>query len=202
MKSRLVAVIFFFSFPLFAQDHPTSEADNVQSIVKALWIDFNLGDIEKIPALGRPEDLHSIPAYKGEEAEAMKMKDLPQLSETRREISQEVMKAFVFSKPIIAQDGKSADLTITTVVSEARPLRELKMIYASYMGFAYNAQKSGEDFPTLESIKTAVLAPGLPAQKKIDEDAAELAKQKPYHVLLEKTPAGWKMNLQDFFEKN
>jgi hypothetical protein len=199
MKLSFFAVLLLVAFPVFAQEKTAPGTDDdILHLARTFWVDLNLGDFEKFSALGRPEDSSVIPAPKENEAAGMlKMKDLPQLAGLRKEISDETAKAFTFSQPIIAADGKSAKVTVTQITSETRSLRELKMIYDVYMAAAYEASQAGKDPPTLESIRVQVLAPDSPAQKRIDGSTTELEKMKLPPLVFEKTAQGWRLNLKD-----
>ena len=202
MKLFFCAALLLINLPLFAIQEIDPNTDGVLQLTKDFWTYLNLGDLEKLAALGRPEDSSVIPSANGTEAAGMmKMKDLPQLVGTRKEIVDAVAKAFTFSQPVFSADRKSAEVTITPVSSEARSLREIKMIYDVFMGQAYEAQRAGNPLPTLESVRTQVMAPNSPAQQRIDEKTAGLQKMKLPPIVIEKIDHGWRINFQKFFGK-
>jgi len=181
-------------------DTASASSKEILSAATAFWTDLNLGDFEKMPALGRNQDIAYIPTPKSNEAAGMmKMKDLPELSDLRAQISNKITKVFNFSSPKISENGMTAEVQITPVKSEVRAFRELKMIYDVYMAEAYEAQTTKGSYPTLDSVKEEVLAPNSAAQKRIDEQASEIANQKYPPILFEKTSQGWRINLQALF---
>jgi hypothetical protein len=76
-------------------------------------------------------------------------------------------------------------------------LCELMTLFISYVSGAVQSKTQGLPMPKVEDIRTRIQTPGSPEHSMLESMATSFPKQK-LRLQLEKTAAGWRINLHAF----
>ena len=194
---KRITAIFLLALPLTPHAR-ASDADDVTKLAREFMVALASMDFDKGAALGRPQDGGDFPKPPEDVLSQFRdMQNLADIQDIRRQIADEVNKAVSLDAPAFTPDNTCAILTATPVPAEARKFCELMTLYMTYVTEAVQDKAQGLPMPKVADIRTHIQTPGSPEHSELEAMAASFPKQK-LRLQLEKTPAGWRVNLHAF----
>jgi hypothetical protein len=194
---KRIAAIFLLAL-LLAPHARAGDADDVTKLAREFVVALTTFDFDKAASLGRPQDAGDFP--KPPDEMLSQFRDLQshvEIQDIRRQIADEVNKAVSLDAPAFTPDNTCAILTATPVAAEARKFCELMTLYITYVSETQQNKAQGLPMPKIEDIRTRIQTPGSPEQMQVNAMSASFPKQK-LRLQLEKTAAGWRVNLHAF----
>lgn len=194
---KRIAVIFLLVL-LLAPHARANDAEDVTKLAREFLIALTSLDFDKAAALGRPQDTGDFPAPPDDFLRQFRdLQNLAEVQDIRRQLAAEATKAISLDPPAFTPDNTCAIITATPVAAEARKFCELMTLYTSYVTAAKMNMAQKLPMPKVEDIRTRILTPGSPELAQINGQAVSFPAQK-LRLQLEKTPAGWRVNLHAF----
>jgi hypothetical protein len=183
---------------LLATQVRADDAADVTKVAHDFVATLSCLDYDKIASLGRPQDANVFPKPPDNVLNQFReLQNVAAVQDIRRQLADEVGKAMAIDAPAFTPDNTCAIVTVTPVPAEARKFCELMQLYITFVTTAQENKAMGLPPPKIEDIRARIETPGSPEKMSLDNQVASISKLK-VHLQLEKTAAGWRINLHAF----
>ena len=195
MKLNLLTLLMSVSVCLAGA--PDSTPAQVLKVAEACWETMWIQDMDNLKPFVRETDIEHIPQQSKAQNE---LRGLEVLKPLREDIRRATSEAFVLDHPQIAEDQRHATVRVSLNQDKLLRFLELFRVYQQYMAAAYMAKQTQREPPSLDAVRSWVLAKDSSDRKTIEMQAEETAKQKMPTIHLEFTGHEWRVNLQQLLE--